>query len=83
MKSVLIYDSRNFNGTHFNKGPTAKEMETKRSHHSCTIFNSKYHDDRPVAIVAGGGSNTAEVLDFTCEKSTWISSKGLSIYEIR
>ena len=47
-----------------------------RSGHACTIFNSMTHNDRPLAIVAGGfGGDTAEIWDFTLEGTSWKLSK--------
>jgi len=67
--TVLQYKTGNINETPIQ----VASMVHARRDHACTIFNSPAHNGRPVAIVAGGGrsSNTAEILDFTQEGSSW------------
>ena len=54
-------------------------MAHGRKNHACTIFKSPAHDGRPIAIAAGSsdgsGSNTAEIWDYTIERSIWEESK--------
>ena len=65
-----------------NNGPP---MIHSREEHSCTIFNSPGHENRPVAVVAGGyddadddaDDKSAEIWDFTQQNSKWIESKPL------
>ena len=56
-----------------------ESMIHERDHHACTIFKSALHDERPIIIVAGswsgsGSTNTAEVLDFSQEGTSWQES---------
>ena len=74
-KNVHIYDQEDV----FlppNNGPA---MIHNRGGHSCTIFNSPGHENRPVAVVAGGvdlvDNKSAELWDFTQPNSKWIESK--------
>ena len=73
--TVLKYKTSNINENPIQ----VASMVHARYYHACTIFNSPAHNGRPVAIVAGsnGGSeeNTAEILDFTQEGSSWQESK--------
>ena len=75
--TVLIYDQEDV----FlppNNGPA---MIHNRRNHGCTIFNSPGHENRPVAVVAGGSDGaddkSAEIWDFTQQNSKWIESKPL------
>ena len=63
-----------------NKPPIeGRSMVHGRRNHACTIFKSPAHDERPTAIAAGSydgsGSNTAEIWDYTIERSIWEESK--------
>ena len=83
-KSVIKVDS---NDIGFNSGRTVdyipytpiSDMNVQRSSHACSIMFSPVYDYRPVAVVAGsygaGGEETAEILDFTKQGSTWQFSK--------
>ena len=53
-----------------NNGPP---MNYNRGVHSCTIFNSPAHENRPVAVYVG--DRNAELWDFTQPNSKWIKSK--------
>ena len=74
--TVLRYSS-NINEDPMEVAP----MVHARDNHACTIFNSPQHYGRPVLIVAGSdiasgsGIDTAEILDFTKEGSSWQESK--------
>ena len=73
--TVLKFDSNDLN-----KAPVQVEsMLNGRYSHACTIFNSALHDDRAIAIVAGGygpssGTKKAEIWDFTKEGTSWQQS---------
>ena len=53
-------------------------LNIERFYHGCTIFASKNHDDRQVALVAGGANSAAvydiELWDYQMPGSTWIKS---------
>ena len=83
--TVLKFDSNNIN----NAPIQVESMLDARRSHACTIFNSALHDKRPIIIVAGADdfydrskSNTAEVLDFTQEGTTWQESNLIFAYII-
>ena len=60
----------------FNTGPALK-YERERS--ACTLFNSAFHNGRPVVLAAGGmGQATAEVYDYTYANQ-WQTSMRLSL----
>merc|ERR1712183_284766 len=64
-RSVIIFDPRN---NTFVTGPT---LNFNKLHAAVTIFNSPYHDNRPVVLAAGGNSlAVAEILDYTTS-SAW------------
>ena len=71
--SVLLYETNNINNGHVD----VASMNHARYSHACTIFKSPLHDERPVAIVAGGRASpkTAEILDFSQDGSAWQESK--------
>jgi hypothetical protein len=72
--TVLKFESNNLNN-----GPIEeKSMVHVRAYPACTIFRSKAHNGRSIAIVAGsnGGNrgserNTAEIWDFTQDGTSW------------
>ena len=76
--TVLKFISSNIK----NKPVEMESMLYPRKYHACTIFKSALHDNRPIIIVAGSydyfcdrcESNTAEVLDFTQEGTSWQES---------
>ena len=75
--TVLKFNSNNIK----NKPVEMESMLYSRYGHACTIFKSALHDNRPIIIVAGSytyyarsESNTAEVLDFTLEGTSWQES---------
>ena len=61
-----------------NNGPPMNQI---RAWHSCTIFNSPGHENRPVAVVAGGeddaDNKSAEIWDLSQRNSKWMESKPL------
>ena len=51
-----------------------------RDYHSCAVFQSALHNNRHVAIVAGGwvedgNYSSTEILDFTDPGNTWTNCK--------
>lgn len=69
--SVMIYDKSDI----FHEPKVGSPMLKSRKQHACTIFNSIGHDNRPVAIIAGGFQSDAELWDYTQQDSKWIQSK--------
>ena len=50
-----------------------QEMNEIREESGCALFTSPLHGNRPVVLIAGGSSNTAELLDYTVT-DTWEQS---------
>ena len=69
--NVLKYHSNDV----FNGPIEVAPMVKARAGPICAIFNSLAHNGRPVLIVATGAWNSAEILDFTQEGSSWQESK--------
>lgn len=70
-KKVWFYDDQNG----FTPGP---DMLEKREGHACSTFKSALHQQREVALVAGGDyRDDVEVLDYQTEGSTWEKIKSL------
>ena len=67
-KNTIIY---NANSETFSSGPS---MNYDRMFGTCSVFQSKFHNDRQVVLVAGGNGDggTAELLDFTLENAQWV-----------
>ena len=66
---VWFYDDQNG----FTPGP---DMLDERSDHACSTFKSARHQQREVALVAGGGGrDDVEVLDYQMEGSSWQKSE--------
>jgi len=65
-RSVIVYD---FATNTFNRMPS---LPSKRVEFGCAVFNSPFHNMRPVALAVGGdGHNTAEILDYTQSNPQW------------
>ena len=66
-------NSRTYNATSgtFTDGPSTLH---DRYYAPCSIFQSKFHNDRQVVLVAGGEDDpgTAELLDFSQENAQWV-----------
>lgn len=60
----------NANSETFSSGPS---MLHDRRYATCSMFQSKFHNDRQVVLCAGGSSDqgTAELLDFSQENAQW------------
>ena len=72
--TVLRYQANNVQNGHI----SMPSMVYNRQFHACSIFISPAHNNRPVAIAAGGNgpaSTTAEVFDYTITGSSWQPSK--------
>jgi len=53
-------------------------LTSQRLSSGCTVFNSPFHNGRPVALAAGGsGQATAEILDYTQPNSKWVQIANL------
>ena len=61
----------NANSGTFTDGPS---MIYNRRDASCSMFQSKFHNDRQVVLCVGGisDSGTAELLDFSQENAQWV-----------
>ena len=66
-KNTMTY---NANSGTFTDGPS---MIHNRRDATCSMFQSKFHNDRQVVLCAGGisDSGTAELLDFSQENAQW------------
>ena len=42
---------------------------------ACALFKSNLHENRMVVLVAGGYTNTAEILDYSLDNAQWEPSK--------
>ena len=68
-KKVWFYDDQNG----FTPGP---DMLDGRYDHACSTFKSARHQQREVALVAGGRKrDDVEVLDYQTEGSSWQKSE--------
>ena len=73
-KTVLIFSPNN---NSFTPGPS---FIHNRHGFACTLFSSPMHENRPVAMIAGGigvGQYKTEILDYTTENAKWEQGKQL------
>ena len=70
-KSVIVFDP---NTNSYNTA--VPSLLHERQDFGCTVFNSPFHNFRPVVLAVGGyGRKTAEIYDFTQPNSEWTESK--------
>ena len=68
-RKTEIYNTINGN---WRDGPT---LNNDRRHSACALFQSSLHNNRKVVLVAGGGTDTAEILDYSQLNAQWVLSK--------